>query len=308
MKRTEQRKKRLVPIYAPTMPPLPLPFPPRVYLKTPWVWDGSDLGEFDPDVIIDAKKHWAGTYWLVQLGTYEKTCLAKQVKNTYANIIDELKPIFGLRKQGTHRISIRTRDRVKHYLLTDVKMNEGKYILPDIPLQHYDIANPDWYRLQQDTQSLGIVPTWSLSEYCLKYPFFRTLIQGIFAFREILGVSLPYDSSIGVRITHNKLVPLVPISLRESGIIINRLPSGIQITPQTIIDRWFDPHPEKGAKALADVIRGLVTHDPNDITGTLIRLRTNIERTIRRVDKNTIWYTTFIVDRVAHYLLQHQNP
>src|SRR5437867_13336300 len=79
-----------------------LPIPP----PNPFVWDGSDLGPLHPSCVVGLATTGTTTkrrYWCLDIGGHRVVCRIRQCATTFPNIIDELKPVFGLPKLGTHR-------------------------------------------------------------------------------------------------------------------------------------------------------------------------------------------------------------
>jgi len=72
------------------------------------LWDGSYLGKIEESSIIEMYLWEIKPWRYVKLQWYNQniTCLAKVIKTHFPNIIDELKPYFGLSKLGTHSLHI----------------------------------------------------------------------------------------------------------------------------------------------------------------------------------------------------------
>jgi hypothetical protein len=116
-------------------------------------------------------------------------------------------------------------------------------------------------------------------------------IQEIFTFRELLGVTCSFDSSIIVR-EKNKTV--YPISFYEPNMTNN---DKSKIIPNTVLEKWFN------GTSIDDVTKRLLKiHDINNLSMILHKLRGKIEEVIQRVDRNAISYKTFIITRITERL------
>jgi len=107
--------------------------PPRFELR----WDGSFLGEFHKNTIdekVSAKMQHKDTkidYYNLNLGGFVIPCSLKRMKSGNSEtqalaIIDELKPLFGLRKMGSHIIKVGSRLHIIYNIAWSIgtSMNE----------------------------------------------------------------------------------------------------------------------------------------------------------------------------------------
>lgn len=166
---------------------------------SPFSWDGSHLGSFTSDIV----------HWIVDYGELHYCCLTvdgvsvvsliKQSKDRFPAIVDELKPIFGLRKLGTHTINLAG----KLHLLTYCRLVNGQ------PLDEPKLSNVE-----------------STAKY-------KDQVQDIFAFREILGLNSSFESSIRLRDDGQEIYP---VSFREASSIVEKEKTAL---PGTIISKWF---------------------------------------------------------------------
>lgn len=164
------------------------------------VWNGSFLGEFSKDAIQFKEIRGKDRYWTLNLGT-PITCRVKQIPSSFPTLIDELKPVFGLPKLGTHQIRIES----KNYLL--IKCPEPG--VTEVPLNQF-------------------IPGSS------QYILFRRQIQELLAFRDVLAVSSTYESSLRVRLQPRR--PPVPMSYREPKMAFDASRS---IISSRLHRRWF---------------------------------------------------------------------
>jgi hypothetical protein len=130
-------------------------------------WDGTFLGKINKTNILQIIKFKKDTYWKIKIGEMTFHCLAKQSKNTYPCIIDELKYLFKIPKLGTHYCKINS----KIYILVRVLTGNIYDINVDVKLNE----------LQYDD------------------PLFMDKVRRIYAFRELLGITVSTDNSIRVR-------------------------------------------------------------------------------------------------------------
>lgn len=127
-----------------------------------------------------------------------------------------------------------------------------------------------------------------LDSYEGPYSLLLTLqIQEILAFREIIGLTSNTEKSIIIR-------DKTPISVHEINLTMPRLLDGQCVLPSSILSKWF-PGKDDLRKAILRIVR------PNldDPTETLANLRNVISDIINRVDKDYIWYASYLVKRIA---------
>jgi len=224
---------------------------------SPFTWDGSHLGSFKEDIL----------HWMVDQGELHYCCLTidnvsiiaiiKQTKDRFPSMVDEMKPIFGLHKLGTHTISLSS----KLHLLIYCPLINGQ--LPIEPkLSNFDKAVE-----------------------------FKEQIQNIFAFREILGLNVSFESSIRIR-TDGQIT--YPVSFREASSIVEKQTVAL---PGTIINKWF-------ASSTVSAVAKRITGWSNNIEviDLVTDLRKKIEMIINRIDKDFIFYSAYIVSRIQNRL------
>lgn len=162
-------------------------------------WNGTYLGILTSENILTTIRTNV-TYCRISYKGCETTCILRWIKNSLPCLIDEIKPLFGLEKLGTHWA---------HY--------KSKCVM-----------------LIQYTGS----PYYLLKDIKSKYPHivkdksFLYRIQQIYVFREILQLSHSNDSSIRVLISNQNFIP---ISFTDSSISH----SHVQL-PKTVIKSWFN--------------------------------------------------------------------
>ena len=135
-------------------------------------WDGSHLGKIeDRDIVskTSGPRPFSTLTFRFQEQTYQ--CWVKRISTLQATLIDELKPLFGLAKLGTHSIFVKSR----LYLL--VRPFTGPHCQLD---------------------EIRFSPSRS----------FREQVQLIFAFRHVLALSCSFESSIQVRSVYGLSYPI----------------------------------------------------------------------------------------------------
>jgi len=223
-------------------------------------WDGTDVTDIISQSDIYEAKYSKYKYWIIQHTKSDNTevCIVRTCKSSISCLIDELKPIFGLQKLGTQWCKQGGKIRV---LIRCVKTTEG-YVKNEITLDQIDVST-NLLKLQ---------------------------VQEIFAFRELLGVTCSYSSSIIIRQGKNSFYP---ISFYEPTM----LTTDKKIIPFTVLEEWFDDSSiDKAVKRLCKINTierlGIVLHN----------LRSKIEETINRVDRSAISYKACIMNRITERL------
>ncbi len=114
-------------------------------------WDGTDDGTDVSDIIsqsdIYEAKYNRKNYWIIQYTDpvqkkqIQETCLVKNSKSSATCIVDELKPVFGLQKLGTHwcrqggktRILIKCATTPEGYIKEELTLNMLEKVTPTPP-------------------------------------------------------------------------------------------------------------------------------------------------------------------------------
>lgn len=239
---------------------------PQTSIDSIFKWDGSDLGTITDNNIVAETINNKDKYWKVKMGEEETVCQIKITNTTAPFIIDELKPLFGIPKNGTHKAKYKN----KMLLLIKTPVTIDGYIQDEFTLNNYPLIYSHSFILQ---------------------------VQEVFVFRELVGISKTYESSIRVR-WNSKLKKPYPISYHEP-----KMTPYIEerVIPNTVLDKWFNK------TDIGSVTRRLlnVTSD-KDITEVIHLMRTKIENIINRLDKDSIIISSLIIDRITSRLLY--NP
>lgn len=228
-----------------------------------FTWDGTDISDIISECDIYEAKHNKIKYWVIHSipglnGTYNEICIVKSTKTTIPCLVDELKDVFSLPKLGTHWCRINS----KYYILIKPNKTPEGYIKEEITLNMIDIQT-DLLRLQ---------------------------IQEVFAFRELLGVTCSFESSIIIREGKSGVYP---ISYNEPNMTIG----DTKVIPGTVLDKWF------GDTTIDDVVQKLCRINNIDkLAKILHELRGKIENIIEKVDRRSITYKNLIIDRITQRL------
>nr|QBK91509.1 MAG: uncharacterized protein LCPAC302_01290 [Pithovirus LCPAC302] len=225
-------------------------------------WDGSDISSLLSNADIYETKYNKIKYWLIQYeyddNIFEEVCIARSCKYSTSCLIDELKPIFGLQKLGTHRLKYKNGTML---LIKCARTGEG-YIKEELNLNKIDTFTP----------------------------LLVLQIQEIFAFRELLGVTRSFNSSIILRESKRTVYP---VSFYDP----NMLTTDKKIIPFSVLERWF-----KNTTIDEVVKRILKVRDINKLSTVLHNLRNQIEEVINRVDRTSIFYKNCIMNRITERL------
>jgi Fe-S-cluster formation regulator IscX/YfhJ len=162
-------------------------------------WDGSYITNIKVIKDFNIKKT---RYWKFEYQNIIDYCIVKTLEDNVKCLIDELKPVFGLSKLGTHRINY----------------NSNRYIMIKA---NYTMTNTHTF----------IVYDMCLSELTNIDDKLIKQVQEIYAFRNIVG--LVYNNDMAIIIRNNKKF-FYPISYREKT--INFKQNGLS---DALYDKWF---------------------------------------------------------------------
>ncbi len=236
-------------------------------------WDGTDVTNIIVRSDIYEAEYGKHKYWVIKnknndkMNTVEtnipkmdltETCLVRTAKSTSPCLIDELKPVFGLQKLGTHWCKQGGKTRI---LVRCVKTAEG-YIKQELRLDQVEVCPP----------------------------LLKLQVQEVFAFRELLGVTCSYSSSVIIREGRNSVYP---ISFYEPNMLI----TDKKTIPFTVLEKWF-------TNSSIDIVvkRLCKIHTIDKLGMVLHNLRGRIESVIERVDRRAITYKACIMNRITERL------
>lgn len=241
----------------------------------PYKWDGSNLLYFSKRHIIcefkDEKTKLK--YWAINYCNNQTICIIKSAKNVAPCIYDELMPLFGLSKMGTHYVIL----GVKIFILYRVQTIAYNQYIPELFLSNLTKQNFHSICYQQ--------------------------IRKIYVVRDLIGVTHTTDSDIIVRFL-NGTIPYF-ISMKTYGII------GDQIIESTISEtcknKWFIENGEE--ISVRQIYKDLFTEikSSEDIHNYITSLSIKIDHIIERIDKNLCYIQTLICKRILDQLLLMLN-
>jgi len=201
-------------------------------------FDGSYIGKYNfldvvswchPSVPNLPKNKTMPLYALLKLGdsTYPVMLKRNCSKRTDQAVLDELKPIFGIEKIGTHRITLKG---------IPSRINpDGPWIYPNgVVNTHIKLAWSEYYVFRTPTttnefgqQDFVIYPILEDISWCPsttsgitdKHKQFFYEIQKILIFRDIFNIPFSNLKNIVVKIKSSKETdPIKPISINENSI------------------------------------------------------------------------------------------
>ena len=161
------------------------------------LWDGTEISL--NDFTIRKAIYEKYTYWVLIKDKIKDYCIMRYSTHTLSCLIDELKPIFKIEKNGTHW--------AKHI---------GKIVI----LTRVNVINN------------VIIEDLSLSE--IKYRESIVFdIQKIFLFREILGITRSWEKNIMLR---KQGLDVIILSFYEPNMSPGNRD---KVIPDTVLDKWF---------------------------------------------------------------------
>lgn len=235
--------------------------------SNPFVWDGSYLGRLDETQfgvyhIVEGSKK---VYYKLTCKGYETVVLRTRCNSSTPNIVDELKGFFGLHKLHTHSCTLSDGHR---YLLVKARFDRNGSISAGLPLSSCDLS--------------------TMGEK------FLSCVRDIFLFRELLGISTTNLGSIIVDV--DGMGNVIPISRKESTILDDK-----SFTLDSVMHDWF-PDVGLGCPITAAATRFLNIKTRDDITIRVADIRTEVEKIVKRIDKDAITLSTIIGNRVFYRL------
>jgi len=240
-----------------------------------FTWDGTEVTDIIKNCDIYEAKYNKVKYWVIRNNDHNVNnpfinCIVRNSKNTVSCLIDELKPIFGLSKVGTHWCNQGGKIKI---LIRCIQTSDG-HIKEEITLNNLNTL------------------------ICDKSPplLLTMQVQEIFTFRELLGVSCSYDSSVILREGGGSYYP---ISYYEPGMLTDDK----KVIPVTILDHWFED------TSIDEVVqRILKIRRLDQLAQVLHDLREQIDEVIERVDRNTVIHKSCIINRITERLQASLQP
>lgn len=218
---------------------------------------------------------------------------AKTTKGSFSCIVDELKPLFGLIKRGTHTIHVNKKLFLIFRPTASQKTNSC------LPSQKTNNNKEVEYLAERDVREVEDLECDSI---------FRQQVRAIYVFRYLVGVTMSVDRCI--KIQERKYGRCNPVGALEVTCCLD-VPNR-KLLPATVLKKWFTKE---------QVVHGRWDTEPDNIfTGAVSRLvrccneehltlpqriakfRKSIGEVINRVDKSWTWILSFIIDRISNEL------
>ena len=224
-------------------------------------WNGSNITDFinNKKIIIREAIYEKNIFWTI----WDKTRnisdigLVRSSSNNMPCLIDEMKPAFGLEKIGTHWFKFGG----KIMILSKVIFEDGS-IVQELHL------NQIKYNKKLETE-----------------------VQKIFVFRELLGLSKNFESSIILR---KKGYFIQPVSFYEP----NMNPGSCKtVLPNTVLQKWFP-------KTDIDhsVLKIIPVDTAENINSVLSELKGKLDKIANRVNPDAITHMDEIISRLRSRL------
>jgi hypothetical protein len=283
-------------------------------------FDGSDLGNYEWDVIHK--------FWIVNPESKitpnliaEITLFDQQISvwmirirgDTDDCMIDELKPLFGLVKSGSHRIHIKGVPKIYNPAY--------QWLLPNGQINGYiDVKDFVEYLLMPiEAKSTGVFVTYPSLTSVVWYPnnesdvtpkhrkFFGE-VQKVLLFRELFRVSTTDLDRIHIRQADEAISDNMPITMKDHHVRDFNLPfAGIDDK----IARMYFPFAESKGKTLV----GCLSLTKSNYHDQLMMLRINIENIIERTRPNRVWLANYAYEQMLALTnlyfsivqIQHEN-
>lgn len=137
-----------------------------------------------------------------------------------------------------------------------------------------------------------VIEDISLSQVNVKEETFKDQIRNIFLFRELMGVSRSTEKSIIFR-QYKDIIK--PISFYEPNMNPNK---DYKVISNTVLNKWFDGSIDTYMREFLNISKR------EEITETLFKLRSEMEKIVNRIDKRAIAYVDAILNRIRSRL-QH---
>lgn len=250
-------------------------------------WDSSCLGTF-PKTIITFHWNTEGTKyyglslplgWLNDQPSGTIFCTMTRTKDVLPCIIEDIKPLFGIKKRGIHRITIGS----YQYLIYYVPVTNNNELVWETPLSRL-----------RDSHSLR------------KDPAFRKKVQQMIAFSDILSLKSTTEGAIRIRQDSGDQYCLININMSKTSIPDQTIYDFSVIT-KTLHSKWFGE-----VTLVSDVVKEMVHYQcgregrvplQSNLSQITAEIRGRVEKIIEEHDSNYVWYTNFIMDRLSRYLL-----
>jgi len=242
-------------------------------------WDGSCITDLlqSEDVdwrVFDTQKN---HYWLISRGETSVIARVKTSTTRHGCVIDELKPVFGLDKVGTHWAKI-----------------EGKfYLFYKCPVSGVLVAGK---------YTISVIEEYTLDEINY-HPNLKQEVQKVFLFREILGISKNQPRTILLRRKRIGRTTLIqPIGTNEPNLNPAKQE---KVISEAILEEWF---PDEILDDAIIKFLGFEGKTFEEVNLGIVELSWKMEEVINRVDPDIIICRDEILRRIRARTLFKLNP
>lgn len=227
-------------------------------------WDGSFLNPASAKI-----EHQGVDYTTLRLAAGIVFCILKTPKDNFPYMVEEIKEIFGIPRSGTHRIVI----NFKTYMLCQVNLSDTGQVIQETPLHRLEKG----HLLRKDV-------------------LFQKQVQRLLVFGDILALSNTGEPNVRIR-----RVPegYLAVTGNEFHTTLDKgTDYDYNVLKKGVFWEWFGEN-----TTMNDVAREMVGFEKENLVELCAALRKKLEGIILRHDKNYIWYSNFIIDRLSRYLL-----
>ena len=240
-----------------------------IKMSNPFLWDGTSLGYITDSQIEEKYILDTVIYWKLRIDKFETICIARTTKDYTTCIIDELKPLFGLVKLGTHYAKYKS----QYVILIRSRFNiKSKEIVNEITLENYkgDIDQ-----------------------------FLTNKIKRIYVFRDLLCLNKSSDKSLILRQNVDN-DELFIVSFFDGLLKINKLIDINRSTylPETVFKKWMQN--ESPSDLLVQMLK---IHSKNSINSKIFNMRPKIVKILNRISGDSmIGLADIIITRICNKL------
>jgi gamma-glutamylcyclotransferase (GGCT)/AIG2-like uncharacterized protein YtfP len=227
-------------------------------------WDHTHLGRGS---IVSTHVFERTKYTVVSINNDTVYGILYQHKDFTPFIVEDLKDLFHVYRRGFHQVRIGNRECLLYRVLVD--------------------ANGE------------IVHNTTLNSLLSTHPLrgdkkFRLDVQKALIFSDILSLTNIGEKSLALRPSPNELVPIVN-NIQTTFLAVDK--SEVTISDR-LFARWFGE--EISPKDIIQEMLG--PEECKDVPLLIASLRSQIDDIVRKHDRNYIWYSHFILDKISKYL------
>lgn len=255
-----------------------------MYVNEILPWDGSDLGSFKSSIIkkiiedkwtvlnLSKNKQIYKKYKISPTKNIKLITLLNSKYSEFNLLIENIKPLFGLMKRGTHTLKIDKKRYIIYYIPFDHKNNQ---LTNEINLSELDHDN-----------------------FLRKDPQFILSVQNIFIFRELLLLCNNHEKNILIRkFEMSDHIIYHPVSQQEKNYKINEKRKQ-QIIPSTIYRKWFKYNDKK--TVLITILKQIYQED--QISTIIFTIQEKLEQIIKNFNPKYSLYGQEIINRLSSFI------